>query len=693
MKNAINAPVPHHPHIRRWFCSLVGNGSALAIACALLSSPCPVNGQSDNFDSYSSTAQLSAAGWILSSLNPALVSTTLPTVAPGNKGLRIQAFPYPPDAPAVGMWYRTNDYNDFYVAVDIVSWPGTDKNQSMVMFGRMTSYGYGGIVIPNQNPGDAQGIICNYNANQDGETPTDRLGGEFQINLITAPFIATTIGACEMTLIPGRPYRMTFSGVGTHYVGRVYDWNDLTTPLVTLEADDGGARTHGACGILCYSREGVTGTADCTYDNYYAGTSDPNLATPPALSHPIPDTPVVATRTPPERWENFLNPASGLSFTANTYSANVINASATKLRLNGVDVSSQLVLSANGTSISGSLPGSALTTNKLYSAELVVTDVAGTKSSTNTFWFDTFSDAFLLSSSVKTIESEEYNYTAGTSQADPIPVSGIDTNLVQVNGFGVGYYDLLGTAGIDYSNHTTLPDAGFAAFRPQDPVRTLNGGANGIEDSISPVWLPASDNIRSQHAASNLLEYVVCRTEVPQPPQGYEWMNYTRSFTTGFYVAYLRYSSWGTTSNELHKVTSDPTQPDQTTTKLGTFKIPNNIRYANYLYTPLVDDTGAQPLLNLTGATTLRQVITGAPSRDNRMIMLNYLMLVEAPVAVYSSATVDGTYTLDGTATVNVAARQVTLPVSTKRFYRLSSTVPILIKSISVGGGIVTLNL
>ena len=352
------------------------------------------------------------------------------------------------------------------------------------------------------------------------------------------------------------------------------------------------------------------------------------------------------------------------------------------------------MLSANGTSISGSLPGSALTTNKLYSAELVVTDVAGTKTSTNTFWFDTFSDAFLLSSSVKTIESEEYNYTAGTSQADPIPVSGFDTNGNLVNGSGVGYYDLLGTAGIDYSNHTTLPEANFNAFRTFDPVRTLNGGAIGIDDLFYPTGRePASDNIRSQHGASNLLEYVVCRTEVPQPPQGYEWMNYTRSFATGFYVAYLRYSSWGTTSNELHQVTSDPTQPDQTTTKLGTFKIPNNIRYANYLYTPLVDDTGAQPLLNLTGTTTLRQVITGAPSKDNRKIMLNYLMLVQAPVAVYSSATVDGSYTLDGTATVNVAARQVTLPVSTKRFYRLSSTVPILIKSISVGGGTVTLNL
>ena len=49
----------------------------------------------DNFDSYSSTAQLTAAGWILSSLNPALVTTTFPAVGAG-KGLRIQANPYSP---------------------------------------------------------------------------------------------------------------------------------------------------------------------------------------------------------------------------------------------------------------------------------------------------------------------------------------------------------------------------------------------------------------------------------------------------------------------------------------------------------------------------------------------------------------------------------------------------------------------
>jgi hypothetical protein len=171
-------------------------------------------------------------------------------------------------------------------------------------------------------------------------------------------------------------------------------------------------------------------------------------------------------------------------------------------------------------------------------------------------------------------------------------------------------------------------------------------------------------------------------------------MNYTRDFAPGFYVAYLRYSAWGVTSNELHLVTSDPTQTNQTTVKLGTFKVPNNIRYLNYLYTPLVDDNGVQPLLSLTGTNTLRDVIAGTPRKDDRVIMLNYLMLVNTPVSVYSSGTINGTYTLEGSATTDYANRTITVPASgDARYYRLNADVPLTIKGISVSGGNVKLAL
>jgi len=681
---------PHQTRsIRGVFCSLVENGGALLAAFSLIASPCLVQAQSDNFDSYSSTAQLQAAGWILSSLNPALVTTTFPPVGTG-KGLRIQANPVPGAAPAVGMWYRTNDYTDFYVAVDIANWPGTDKNQAMVLFGRMTESSTGN-VDPNQNPATAQGMICNYDPAQHGENPGDRRNGELQINTVGAGFATFTIAVAEITFVPGRSYRIIFKGVGQHYTAQAYDWNDLTTPLVTIENDDlSTTATHGACGILSFSRQDNTGTADATYDNYYAGVSDPNPAPSPAIANPIPGTPAVVTRVPAQRWQTFLNPATPISFTANTWNTNLINASATRLTLNGVDVSSQLTLSANGTNLSGSLPASALTSNQLYSAQIIVTDVAGTKSSTNTFWFDTFSDAYLLSASVKTIEAEEYNYSSGTFQLDPIPVSGVDTNTTIVNGFGVGYYDLVGTPGIDFYTPDTTPDSTFNAFRTQDPVRTFNGGLLGIQDGNYPPPgnEPGSDFIRSQHSASNLLEYVVGYTHTG------EWLNYTRKFTPAFYTAYLRYSSFGATSNELHLVAGDITTTNQTTLKLGSFNIPNNIRQVNYLYVPLLDDTGAQPLLNLLNTNTLRLVMTGTTGNDDRKAMQNYLMFVQAPVTVLSSGTVNGTYTQEASATVNYATRQITVPVSgASRFYRISSNVPIAIKQVSVSAGTVTLTL
>lgn len=645
-------------------------------------------GQSDNFDSYSSGADLTAAGWILSSIDPSLVTTSFPADGSG-KGLRIQAVPFPSQAPAVGMWYRTNSYSDFFVAIDIINWPGTDKDQAAVLFARMTDASTG-TVINDQNPASAQGVICNYDASQNGENPGNRRQGQFQINVITAPFNANTIASADMTLVPGRPYRMTFKGVVWHYTAQIYDWNDLTTPLVTIEADDPTmANPSGACGILAYSRNGTTGTVDFTFDNYYAGTNDPNPAATPIMAHPVNGTPIVDTRVPPARWKNFLSLASPISFTANTYSTNVINASATKFLLNGVDVSRQLALSANGTSVTGSLPASVLSSNTLYSAQIVVTDLAGAKGSTNTFWFDTFSDAFLRSSNAKTIEAEEYNYNGGAFQLDPIPVSGVNTNIIVINGSGIGYYDLAGTAGIDFSNHNNGADTHFSAFRTTDPVRTASGGLVGIQDAnYLTGYEPSSDTIRSQHGASNLLEYVVCQT---QPG---EWLDYTRSFASAFYVVYLRYSSFGSTSNELHLVTSDPTQPTQTTTKLGTFQIANNIRQANYLYTPLVDDNDRPVLVNLAGTNTLRLLIAGTSGEDNLKTMLNYILLVQAPVQVFSSQAASGSYAQETGAVVNVANRTVTLPISgSARFYRLSSTVPVSTKSIAVSGTTVTLKL
>src|SRR5688572_18531849 len=249
MKNSSKTSVGGLP--RRWKSFCFKSSSLCVLSVLLVGGPAPAIAQSDNFDSYTTTAQLTGAGWILSSLNPALVTTTFPAVGAG-KGLRIQANPVPNAAPAVGLWYRTNDYTDFYVSIDIADWPGTDKNQAIVLFGRMTDAGTG-TVVPNLNPASAQGMICNYDTSQYGENPTDRRQGQFQINRVGAGFGTSTRGVAEITFVPGRAYRIIFKAVGTLYTAQAYDLHDLTTPLVTLQTDAQDAPTpNGACGILSF---------------------------------------------------------------------------------------------------------------------------------------------------------------------------------------------------------------------------------------------------------------------------------------------------------------------------------------------------------------------------------------------------------------------------------------------------------
>ena len=196
------------------------------------------------------------------------------------------------------------------------------------------------------------------------ESPGNRHGGEFQINTIAPGSATTTLATCEMTLVAGHSYRLVFKCVGQLYTGQIYDLDDLTTPLATIQVNDRldvHVGHHAVFFLTAATARRALRMSRSTITT--RGPSDPNLATPPALMPPISGTPMVETRTPAERWQNFYNPASGISFTAKTYTTDVINSAATKLLLNGVDFSSQLTLSPNGTVFTGSLPGSVLKAN------------------------------------------------------------------------------------------------------------------------------------------------------------------------------------------------------------------------------------------------------------------------------------------------------------------------------------------
>ncbi len=633
----ITVQLPHH---RKSTCSIFGSLTALAAGLALLGGQLIATAQTENFDSGAAIFSAGPNQWIEANvLAPIGGFVNNSFVANGSgSALRLQrgsADMTPLGAPQAygtgrGWIYRTNDYTDFYVAMDLVNWNDA-TNQAMVLLARGTGFNDTPLAPFLPGLGAVNGYVLNYDNRQDGQNPGDRNGGELQINNITGEG-PSTLAAAEVTLTPGHTYRMVFKGVGTTLTGQVYDVEDLTKPIATIVGEDTDY-SSGKSGIVTFCREDIIhpNRTDETVDNYYAAASDPNTDIAPAIRHPIAGTPQVVTRTPANRFTNFHPAASGISFTARTFTAGQINASATKLYLNGVDVSASLApLPANGSTVSFTTAAATLAANTIYSARIELEDTTGTLKSTNTFWFDTFTDAYMAS--LKTVEVEDYNYSNGVYQLDPIAVSGKDAGGSPVNGSGVGYFDLTGTAGVDYfkpGGHFDLP---LAEYRTADRVQITQGSllysgsideAGDIQDSITALSMPyrIHDTQRAKYASTNVLEYQVRLTSPG------DWMNYTRNFAPTNYNVYLRCGSFGDTTVYLDQVTSDPTTTNQTTARLGAFNVGNHIMRLNYKYEQLM--SGSHPaVISLSGLKTLRLTLGGTVSKDNRLIVMDYLVFV-----------------------------------------------------------------
>src|SRR6185369_12887118 len=173
--------------------------------------------------------------------------------------------------------------------------------------------------------GATDGYVMNYDPNQ-----ASNGRGQIQINAITdeAP---TTITAGNVSLVPTHRYRFVLMAVGTSLTGQIYDFNDLTKPLVTINAPDDASYGSGVVGLFNFSRVNAasytnpdTGKADSTFDNYHVSTTAPGSVVFPATPHPIPDMPQVVDRTPPSG-ANFYPYSNGFSFAATTLTTNVIN--------------------------------------------------------------------------------------------------------------------------------------------------------------------------------------------------------------------------------------------------------------------------------------------------------------------------------------------------------------------------------
>jgi hypothetical protein len=556
--------------------------------------------------------------------------------------------------PARAFSYRTNQYDNFYVAVDVVAWDRS-LNQAFGLVTRAGSIG----------AGQTTGYVLDY-------APNRQAGGRgrLQIDAITNEQ-PTPLVAANITFDPTHRYRFVMNGFASTLIGEIYDYSDLTTALVRISADD-TAYSSGVIGVFSSSGFGaqdptnsVAGPADVTFDNYGASTAPPDIFGTP---HPIPGMPQVVNRVPQAR-ANFYSYGNGIRFTATTLTTNPINTNAIKLYLNGADVSSGLTLSGTSSNLDVAFNG--LASNTAYDARVVLSDFSG-RSSTNEFTFDTFDEGYFDSPAVKVIEAEDYNYSSGEFQDNP-PPSGVDIDGFQINGFGVGYYGLMGEPGVDFFDHSTNAGSGAAAeYRPVDPVWTQAGSAQEIDNAGGQ-----NDTIRAKYITSGFVlpEYEVRGTE------GGEWLNYTRVFSNASYHVYLREACRAAQAVYLDRVTSDPARPNQATARLGVFNVPSTAMLINYRYVPLADTNGNPAALDLSGTNTLRLTLGGAKADATQYTMvLNYLLFIPITVqqmVLESSPDAAGIFATENAATIDPAARTITVPRNGNiRFYRIQSSAP-----------------
>ena len=610
--------------------------------------------QSDDFDDANDS------GWVRYSpltVIGAPVTFSFPRDDRGGAAYRLQC-PAPAFfelGPARGLSYRTDSYSDFFAAVDLVGW-NNELDQTFGILFRAENIGFAATT----------GYVFNYNPQQ---TPGGR--GQLQINRVAGERESGILGTANITLDPNRRYRLVLTAIGGDFHARIYDLLDLTLPLAAFTASDPTSKS-GANGLFSvYLGTAVmdpdAGRSDSTFDNYLAQVQPPGAVSPPATIHGFPHMPQVVNRSPASR-SNFYDAAKGVTFTATTLTTNRIDRNALRLILNGVDVTSKLAVSGSSSNMSVSFKG--LSPNWVYDGRIVLEDFSGRRS-TNEWTFDTFAEEYLDSPGVKVIEAEDYNYEGGRFQDRP-PPSGMTSTGSTVNGGANGYFEQAGIQDVDYFDYSSRAGGGAPAeYRSSDLVGTQAGS---IESGTSNRENPRqNDTRRRKYAIQDLPEYQVRGTE------GGEWLNYTRVFADGDYVAFLRVGARAAQPVRLARVTSDPAKPNQTTSPLGTFHVPNTGLIVNYRYVPLTDDFGNPAVVHLSGRQTLRLTLGGAQQNSTQGTMtLNYLVFVPAPasappVLLESAAGVAGPYEPDPAAEAigswgfELAAR------GPMRFYRLRS--------------------
>ena len=199
------------------------------------------------------------------------------------------------------------------------------------------------------------------------------------------------------------------------------------------------------------------------------------------------------------------------------------------------------------------------------------------------------------------IEASDFNFNSGQFFDTP------------ANGGLALYLNQVGSSGIDENKGTRSATRSY--YRPSDAVilQDANAGSGTPPTATEQKFVTAAANGDTTDVEQ----------EVGFNSPG-DWLNYARTFGTGGSAPAGTYNVWCYVATSgsgiqgtLSKVTSDPTQPNQTTSLLGywgTSAFTDN-GYNNYRYVPLVDQFGDRVSVTLGGGQqTLRSTVMNNPN-------------------------------------------------------------------------------
>lgn len=353
---------------------------------------------------------------------------------------------------------------------------------------------------------------------------------------------------------------------------------------------------------------------------FYTGAADASLienirqqSTPLAITGLSPDGSVLQGGT------------NTLTFAAT--SANGVNSSGIQVLVNGTDVSSSPYIrytpTAGGQIVTyTNLPVNPTLINQSIlngvNVTIKVTDAGGIVTS-NSYVYDAFSPLNF------SWECEDYDFGGGMF---------IDNPVYTFVGPGPNtYYQEQISYGTDpsYVNLTDANDNGNLAgpsrvYRdPSGNVETeysLGSGNNGGQ-SISELM---RQKILDAYAVTNIARDVNVGYFDGGTGSGLpNWMNYTRTYPSGTYNAYLRVANGGGTLGDSFDQIIGPVSTPTTTNNLGTFSYGNTGGWDTFAWVPLRDVNGNLVRVTVPGVNTLR-LTAGSAGGGN----INFMMLTPA---------------------------------------------------------------